>query len=108
MDSVANEKLRFTFEACGAHASFNHLFKVYGRMPSHPRPPTYAEIVADGRGIAGSPRTVTDAIRKQMVDAGADYFVGQLVFGSMGFSNLVAWSIMSLTFSDGCSFVFAR
>jgi alkanesulfonate monooxygenase SsuD/methylene tetrahydromethanopterin reductase-like flavin-dependent oxidoreductase (luciferase family) len=65
------------------HASFNHLFKVYGRMPSHPRPPTYAEIVADGRGIAGSPRTVTDVIRKQMADAGADYFVGQLVFGSM-------------------------
>jgi len=65
------------------HASFNHLFKVYGRMPSHPRPPTYAELVADGRGIAGSPRTVTDVIRKQMADAGADYFVGQLVFGSM-------------------------
>jgi len=65
------------------HTSFNHLFKVYGRMPAHPRPPTYSEIVADGRGIAGSPRTVTDVIRKQMTDAGADYFVGQFVFGSM-------------------------
>ncbi len=49
----------------------------------HPRPPTYAEIVADGRGIAGSPRTVTEAIRTQMAEAGADYFVGQFVFGDM-------------------------
>jgi alkanesulfonate monooxygenase SsuD/methylene tetrahydromethanopterin reductase-like flavin-dependent oxidoreductase (luciferase family) len=65
------------------HDSFHHLFKVYGRMPSHPRPPTYAEIVADGRGIAGSPATVTAAIGKQMADAGADYFVGQFVFGDL-------------------------
>jgi alkanesulfonate monooxygenase SsuD/methylene tetrahydromethanopterin reductase-like flavin-dependent oxidoreductase (luciferase family) len=65
------------------HASFYHLFKVYGRMPSHPRPPTYSEIVADGRGIAGSPRTVTDVIRKQMKDSGADYFVGQFSFGDL-------------------------
>ena len=50
---------------------------------SHPRPPTYSEIVADGRGIAGSPRTVTDVIRKQMAEAGADYFVGQFAFGNM-------------------------
>lgn len=71
------------------YASFYHLFKVYGRMPSHPRPPTYAQIIADGRGIAGSPRTVTDAIRKQMTEAGADYFVGQFVFGDMRHAEAV-------------------
>jgi alkanesulfonate monooxygenase SsuD/methylene tetrahydromethanopterin reductase-like flavin-dependent oxidoreductase (luciferase family) len=65
------------------HDSFHYLFKRYGRMPSHPRPPTYAEIVADGRGICGSPRTVTDVVRKQMAAAGADYFVGQFVFGDL-------------------------
>jgi alkanesulfonate monooxygenase SsuD/methylene tetrahydromethanopterin reductase-like flavin-dependent oxidoreductase (luciferase family) len=65
------------------HASFYHLFKVFGRMPSHPRPPTYSEIVADGRGICGSPPTVTDAIRRQMAEAGADYFVGQFAFGDL-------------------------
>ena len=65
------------------HASFNHLFKVYGRVPSHPRPPTYAEIVADGRGIAGSPRTVTQIVRAQMAESGADYFVGQFAFGDL-------------------------
>jgi alkanesulfonate monooxygenase SsuD/methylene tetrahydromethanopterin reductase-like flavin-dependent oxidoreductase (luciferase family) len=65
------------------HESFCHLFKLYGRMPSHPRPPTYSEIVADGRGIAGSARTVTEAVRKQMAESGADYFVGQFAFGDL-------------------------
>lgn len=65
------------------HESFHHLFKLYDRMPSHPRPPTYAEIMADGRGIAGSPATVIEVIRRQMAEAGADYFVGQFTFGDM-------------------------
>ena len=52
-------------------------------MPSHPRPPTFNEIAADGRAIAGSPRTVTDVIRQQMTAAGADYFVGQFAFGDI-------------------------
>jgi alkanesulfonate monooxygenase SsuD/methylene tetrahydromethanopterin reductase-like flavin-dependent oxidoreductase (luciferase family) len=65
------------------HDSFNHLFKRYGRMPSHPRPPTYVEIVADSRGIAGSPETVTEVVRKQMTESGSDYFVGQFSFGDL-------------------------
>jgi alkanesulfonate monooxygenase SsuD/methylene tetrahydromethanopterin reductase-like flavin-dependent oxidoreductase (luciferase family) len=65
------------------HASFYHLFKIYDRMPSHPRPPTYTEIMADSRGIAGSPPTVTQVIREQMAAAGADYFVGQFAFGDL-------------------------
>jgi alkanesulfonate monooxygenase SsuD/methylene tetrahydromethanopterin reductase-like flavin-dependent oxidoreductase (luciferase family) len=64
-------------------ASFTHLFRVYGRKPTNPRPPTFNEIAADGRAIAGSPDRVTAVIRKQMADAGADYFVGQLAFGDM-------------------------
>ena len=58
------------------HASFVHLFKVYDRMPSHPRPAEFSAIMADGRGFCGSPATVTEIIRKQMAEAGADYFVG--------------------------------
>ena len=65
------------------NASFNHLFKVYNRMPSHPRPPQFSAIQADGRGFCGSPRTVTDIIRKQMAESGADYFVGQFAFGDL-------------------------
>jgi alkanesulfonate monooxygenase SsuD/methylene tetrahydromethanopterin reductase-like flavin-dependent oxidoreductase (luciferase family) len=63
--------------------SFYHLFKVYGRMPMHPRPPTFAAIAEDGRGISGSPRTVTEIVRRQMAGAGADYFVGQFAFGDL-------------------------
>ena len=32
---------------------------------------------------AGSPATVTEIIRKQMAEAGADYFVGQFAFGDL-------------------------
>jgi len=69
------------------YESFYYLFKVFDRMPNHPRPPTYREIMADTRGIAGSPATVTDVIRKQMTDSGADYFVGQFTFGDMTLSE---------------------
>ena len=36
-----------------------------------------------GRGISGSPRTVTEIVRQQMAGAGADYFVGQFAFGDL-------------------------
>ncbi len=65
------------------NASFIHLFKVYDRMPSHPRPPQFSAIQADGRGLCGSPKTVVDIIRKQMSESGADYFVGQFAFGDL-------------------------
>jgi alkanesulfonate monooxygenase SsuD/methylene tetrahydromethanopterin reductase-like flavin-dependent oxidoreductase (luciferase family) len=63
--------------------SFTHLFRLYGRKPTNPRPPTFNEIAADGRAIAGSPARVTHAIRQQMTVAGADYFVGQFAFGDL-------------------------
>ncbi len=69
------------------YESFYYLFRLYGRMPSHPRPPRFSEIIADGRGIAGSPRTVTEVIRRQMADAGADYFVGQFAFGDLSLAE---------------------
>jgi alkanesulfonate monooxygenase SsuD/methylene tetrahydromethanopterin reductase-like flavin-dependent oxidoreductase (luciferase family) len=70
------------------NASFNHLFKVYDRMPQHPRPPQFSAIEADGRGFCGSPATVTQIIRKQMAEAGADYFVGQFAFGDMTLAEM--------------------
>jgi alkanesulfonate monooxygenase SsuD/methylene tetrahydromethanopterin reductase-like flavin-dependent oxidoreductase (luciferase family) len=65
------------------HRSFTHLFRIYGRVPSTPRPPTFNEIAADGRAIAGSPARVAHVIRQQMTEAGADYFVGQFAFGDL-------------------------
>jgi alkanesulfonate monooxygenase SsuD/methylene tetrahydromethanopterin reductase-like flavin-dependent oxidoreductase (luciferase family) len=65
------------------HASFVHLFKVYDRMPMHPRPAEFAAMLEDGRGICGSPATVIEEIRRQMTEAGAGYFVGQFAFGDL-------------------------
>jgi len=65
------------------NASFLLLFKIYDRMPRHPRPPEFAAIQADGRGFCGSPRIVTEIVRQQMAESGADYFVGQFVFGDL-------------------------
>lgn len=65
------------------HDSFNALFKAYGRTPSHARPPQFAGMIADTRGLCGSPRSVAETIRTQMAEAGADYFVGQYFFGDM-------------------------
>ena len=56
------------------HDSFNSLFKVYGRMPMHPRPPKFSGIMADGRGLCGSPATVTE------IDPQADGGGGRRLF----------------------------
>jgi hypothetical protein len=52
-------------------------------MPRHPRPSQFSAIQNDGRGFCGSPRTVTEIVRRQMADSGADYFVGQFAFGDL-------------------------
>ena len=52
-------------------------------MPKHPRPAKFSEIIADGRAIAGSPKTVTEVVRAQMAETGCDYFVGQFSFGDL-------------------------
>jgi alkanesulfonate monooxygenase SsuD/methylene tetrahydromethanopterin reductase-like flavin-dependent oxidoreductase (luciferase family) len=63
--------------------NFYFLFQKYGRMPKHPRPAKFSEIIADGRAVAGSPKTVANMIRAQMTDTGCDYFVGQFAFGDL-------------------------
>mgnify|MGYP003338392153 CR=1 FL=1 len=35
------------------------------------------------KGVAGSPKTVTAWIERQMADIGANYLVGQFAFGDM-------------------------
>jgi alkanesulfonate monooxygenase SsuD/methylene tetrahydromethanopterin reductase-like flavin-dependent oxidoreductase (luciferase family) len=69
------------------HQSFTALFRIYGRVPTNPRPPTFNEIAADGRAIVGSPARVTHVIRQQMTAAGADYFVGQFAFGELSLDD---------------------
>jgi len=66
------------------HESFHFLYHKYGRSPIHgERPTDFDAMMEAGQAIAGSPRTVTDVIRKQLDDSGANYFVSQFVFGDM-------------------------
>jgi alkanesulfonate monooxygenase SsuD/methylene tetrahydromethanopterin reductase-like flavin-dependent oxidoreductase (luciferase family) len=66
------------------HKHFHHLFRLHGTSPAMgDRPPHFDQIKDGGRGIAGSPATVTRMIRSQMEDSGTDYFVAQFAFGDL-------------------------
>jgi hypothetical protein len=40
-------------------------------------------VVAEGRGIAGSPATVAREVSRHLEECGANYFVGQFAFGNI-------------------------
>ena len=66
------------------HRHFHHLFHMHGTSPAGgDRPPQFDQIKDGGRGIAGSPATVTRMIKSQMEEAGTNYFVGQFAFGDL-------------------------
>ncbi|HEY7165043.1 MAG TPA: LLM class flavin-dependent oxidoreductase [Candidatus Binatia bacterium] len=65
------------------HRSFTHLFRIYGGAPVHGRPPDFDGAVQTGQAIAGSPDSVTEAVRAQVNESGANYFVGQFAFGDL-------------------------
>jgi hypothetical protein len=65
------------------HDSFTHLRRRHNRINAHPRPPTFAELVAVGQGIAGTPATVTAFLREQLMATGSNYLVGQFAFGDL-------------------------
>jgi alkanesulfonate monooxygenase SsuD/methylene tetrahydromethanopterin reductase-like flavin-dependent oxidoreductase (luciferase family) len=63
------------------HAGFTHLFRIVGRMMRHPRPDTWDQLHAQGKGVAGTPETVTRFLRAQLEESGCNYCVGQFAFG---------------------------
>jgi alkanesulfonate monooxygenase SsuD/methylene tetrahydromethanopterin reductase-like flavin-dependent oxidoreductase (luciferase family) len=66
------------------HQSFNYLFKYRGGPgPKHPRPPDFDTMAASGRAVAGSPERVCEVMRSELAASGANYLVGQFVFGDM-------------------------
>lgn len=70
------------------HASFHYLYHLHGRSPVWgERAPEFAQVEAEGRGIAGSPATVLDFLRPRAAEAGIDYLVCQFVFGDMAFAE---------------------
>jgi alkanesulfonate monooxygenase SsuD/methylene tetrahydromethanopterin reductase-like flavin-dependent oxidoreductase (luciferase family) len=69
------------------HRSFNFLFDLHGKHPSHPRPPEFDQIAAQGRAVAGAPETVARWLRARLAEAAADYLVGQFVFGDLSYAE---------------------
>jgi alkanesulfonate monooxygenase SsuD/methylene tetrahydromethanopterin reductase-like flavin-dependent oxidoreductase (luciferase family) len=65
------------------HASLTYLARRTGRAPIQQRPSEFDQIRHGGRGIAGTPATVAALLREQLVAAGANYCVGQFVFGDI-------------------------
>jgi alkanesulfonate monooxygenase SsuD/methylene tetrahydromethanopterin reductase-like flavin-dependent oxidoreductase (luciferase family) len=69
------------------HASFFELFRRYGQKPVQIWSDDFDVMTADGLAIAGSPRTVVKALADQLDTVGANYIVGQLVFGDMSLTE---------------------
>ncbi|HXP93365.1 MAG TPA: LLM class flavin-dependent oxidoreductase [Candidatus Binatia bacterium] len=69
------------------YKSFNHLFALHGIRPVRPWPDTFDAMSRAGLAFAGSPDAVADALRSQLAEVGANYCVGQLVFGDMSFEE---------------------
>src|SRR5499427_1366858 len=66
------------------HESFHHLWHVHGVKPTRgERAANFDEITNGGRGIAGSPESVIEALSTQLAEAEVNYCVGQFVFGDM-------------------------
>lgn len=66
------------------HESFHYLYHAYGRSPVHgERPIEYDGMVELGLAVAGSPRTVIEALRTQLEANGANYLVSQFAFGDV-------------------------
>jgi hypothetical protein len=73
------------------HASFNFLFRRQGRpIQRHARPPDFDALSAAGQGVAGSPATVTAFLSEQHRLTGANYCVGQFVFGDLTLAETLA------------------
>jgi alkanesulfonate monooxygenase SsuD/methylene tetrahydromethanopterin reductase-like flavin-dependent oxidoreductase (luciferase family) len=65
------------------HKSFNHLFAIHGIRPVQSWPSEFDAMAEAGLAFAGSPEDVTEVLGAQLDDIGANYCVGQFVFGDM-------------------------
>jgi len=65
------------------HESFYELFRRYGQKPVQSWSNRFDEMAANGLAFAGSASTVRSAIQNQLDETGANYVVGQFVFGDM-------------------------
>ncbi|MGH7715679.1 MAG: hypothetical protein ACREML_06730, partial [Vulcanimicrobiaceae bacterium] len=72
------------------HESFNTLYRKYGRGPVQgERPRTFAGVIENGTGIAGSAETVWRFLDAQARRTDSNYVVGQFAFGDMKHDDTV-------------------
>jgi alkanesulfonate monooxygenase SsuD/methylene tetrahydromethanopterin reductase-like flavin-dependent oxidoreductase (luciferase family) len=69
------------------YRSFTHLRRLHGGINAHPRPATFDGLVEAGQGVAGSPQTVADALRRELGGTGSNYCVGQFAFGDLSLAE---------------------
>lgn len=66
------------------HESFHILWRKHGTVPTQgERAREFDEIMDGGRGVAGTPETCIRMLSAQLKESGANYLVGQHVFGDM-------------------------
>ena len=66
------------------YRSFNHLYRLHGRSPMlGERAPDFDALCAEGKGVAGTADQVAAFVRAQMLEAGANYFVGQFAVSDL-------------------------
>ena len=65
------------------YASFFKLWRRYGGVPGIRLPEDLSALHASGSAVIGSPKTVREALARQMEISGANYFSGTFVFGDM-------------------------
>ena len=65
------------------HRSFDYLFSIHGLRPVQAWPADFDAMARDGLAFAGSPDDLAEALRSHLDHTGANYFVGQFVFGDM-------------------------
>jgi alkanesulfonate monooxygenase SsuD/methylene tetrahydromethanopterin reductase-like flavin-dependent oxidoreductase (luciferase family) len=80
-------------------SNFNYLYRLHGRSPMlGERADNFPDLQKLGRGIAGSPKTVTDFLEQRARTAEINYLIGQFAFGDMTFEQ--AHRSVSLFASD--------
>src|ERR1700728_25756 len=55
------------------HQSFTYLFRLRDQPQNHPRPADFDALMERGQGVAGSPATVTDFLKRQLGETQCNY-----------------------------------
>jgi alkanesulfonate monooxygenase SsuD/methylene tetrahydromethanopterin reductase-like flavin-dependent oxidoreductase (luciferase family) len=72
------------------YASFMKLWNKHGTQPRYARiPDDFDSVIKNGGGIAGSPGTIREQVRKMAEQAGASYFISQFSFGDLSHQEVL-------------------